>query len=189
MDDGFVKAVASYIVEMVTSPFYVVKDISMIFQDYGIDYAVTGAVAMGIHNYKRSTKNVDILVSQKGYKTLRDKLIGKYFDLKPGTKNLYYNTSFGKVAVDITVEGENISGMEIPNPTSIRAKINGIYYISLPKLVEFKLAGGYQKMREKDWPDTIRLIRENELSRDYWKHFPHLKEKYMELWEQADKKG
>jgi hypothetical protein len=177
--------IAKNIVEIVSSPFHIVKEVVKILNDYGIDYAITGAIAMETYNYKRATDDIDIIISKEGFKKLQ-KLEGRYFHFRHGTKkNFYYNASFGKVEVDIIVEGENKSGVVMPNPKTIRTKIGGIYYIHLKKLLELKLAGGNQKMREYDWPDVIRLIRENNLDNDYYTNFLKYKKKYLELWEKA----
>lgn len=181
----YVKLLSEQIIEILSTPFAILKDVAKIFEDSGIDYAITGAIAMDIYNYKRSTDDLDILISKKGFKILKDELVGKYFYFRKGTKkNLYYNGPVGKVEVDIIVEGDNKSGVIIPNPRHIRNKIGGTYFVTLEKLIEIKIAGGNQPMREYDWPDVKRLIRMNNLEKNFSNKLDKtFRKKYLEFWD------
>jgi hypothetical protein len=64
--------------------------------------------------------------------------------------------------------------------------IDGIHYLSLPKLVELKLAsgmtGGIQRM--KDLTDVVELIKTLSLSAEFADQLnPYVRDKYLELWQ------
>jgi predicted nucleotidyltransferase len=119
----------------------ITKDIKTIHQDFtelGIEYCVIGGMALEIYNYKRSTEDIDVLISKKSVPLLK-KLIGRGYTYRPGSKkNLYYHSAYWKVPVDILVEGDDNYGFIMPNPVKVRNKLYGSWYITLENLIDLK---------------------------------------------------
>lgn len=188
-NDAVIKLISKYVLEIVASPQTAVKDIALMFDDAGINYCVIGAVAMGIHNYLRNTDDIDILVDRKGFDIISEELIGRGFTWRKGSKrNLLYHAPFGKIKVDIIVEGDNKSGVVLPSPVDIRIKVSNIWYINLLALIEVKVSGGFEYGRESDWPDVIRLIKANDLPSGFLDFVSTIRNanKYDELWTVAN---
>jgi len=139
---------------------YIARDLD----ENGIDYCIIGGMSLGIHNFKRYTSDIDILLSKTGFKKLKETFIGRGYSYRPGSeKNLYYHVHTGtKIPIDILVEGDN-NGIIMPHPKSVRQKLSGIWWITLPNLINFKLTAG----RSQDINDVIRLIMANELTEEY----------------------
>lgn len=176
-------------VNMLATPHNAVKELGSILQEAKVDYAITGGVALGIHNYFRATDDVDVIVSKEGFETIKEELIGRYFQFRPGsTRNVYFSFMNRRIPVDFIIEGDNKSGLVLGNPKKYRERKNGVWWVNLPKLLEIKISGGFQKNREADWPDAIRLIRENELEIDFLENSQadeRVKRKYVELFQQV----
>lgn len=181
--------IAAHMIELLATPQATAIDIGKLFNDYKITYAITGGVALSTYNYNRTTDDVDIVVSKESFDTIQNDLVGRYFTMRPGsTRNMYYTRLGRRVPVDIIIEGDNKCGIELGNPIEYREKRNGVWWVKLHKLLEIKITGGFQKNREADWPDVIRLIRENSLPRNLMVDQDvekRVKVKYLSLWDSA----
>src|SRR6516164_8338703 len=50
----------------------------------GIDYCVMGAMAVNLHGARRTTDDVDILLTPEGLERFREELLGKFYVQVPG---------------------------------------------------------------------------------------------------------
>ena len=156
--------------------------------ELGIPFAVVGGMALFSHGFRRFTEDVDILVTRSGLKTIHDKLEGRgYVPLFTGSKNLR-DTETG-VRIEFLVEGEypgdgKPKPVAFPDPASVSEQRDGINYLSLPALVELKLASGMTGAeRMKDLADVQELIKLLDLPADFdEKLSPYVRSKYAELW-------
>ena len=106
------------------------------------------------------TDDVDILVTRDGLKAIHDHLEGLgYVPPFTGSKNLR-DTEHG-VRIEFLIAGEfpgdgKPKPVAFPDPEQAGVVIDGVRYLSLPKLVELKLAsgmtGGIHRM--KDFADV-----------------------------------
>ena len=137
-----------------------------------IPYAVAGGMALFEHGFRRFTDDVDILVTREGLKTIHARLDGLgYVPPFTGSKNLR-DTEYG-VRIEFLIAGEfpgdgKPKAGGLPGSANSRASIiDGIRYLTLPKLVELKLAsgmtGGIHRM--KDLADVVALIEDRRPSR------------------------
>src|SRR6516162_6094368 len=49
-----------------------------------IPYAIMGAMAVNAHGARRTTEDVDVLLTRDGLEQFRQKMLGKYYDPVPG---------------------------------------------------------------------------------------------------------
>jgi hypothetical protein len=156
----------------------------------GIPYAIAGGMALFQHGFRRFTEDVDILVSRHGLKAIHAHLEGLgYVPPFTGSKNLR-DTEYG-VRIEFLIAGEfpgdgKPKAVAFPEPELARVMIDGIHYLSLPKLVELKLASGMTGglHRLKDFADVIALIETLGLSAEFADQLnPYVRDKYLELWQ------
>jgi hypothetical protein len=152
------------LVSEIQSPAMQVKHLARDLDENGIKYCIIGGLALGIHNYQRSTEDIDALIAKEDFPKIKEKLIGRGYTLRPGAqKNMYMHSGAGKVPVDVLVEGDREASFTLPNPVKIRIKIGGVWYSELSRLIEFKLRAD----RPRDIQDVLQLIKANELTEDY----------------------
>ena len=130
--------------------------------DLAIPYAVAGGMALFAHGFRRFTDDVDILVTREGLKS--DPRAPRRPRLCPpftGSKNLR-DTEHG-VRIEFLIAGEfpgdgKPKPVAFPDPEQAGVEIDGIRFLSLPKLVELKLASGMTGgiHRLKDFADVDR---------------------------------
>jgi hypothetical protein len=155
-----------------------------------LPYAVAGGMALFAHGFERFTQGVDILVSREGLKAIHAHLDGLgYVPPFKGSKNLR-DTEHG-VRIEFLIAGEfpgdgKPKAVAFPDPEHASVVIKGVRILSLPKLVELKLAsgmtGGIHRM--KDFTDAIALIETLKLPVEFADELnPYVRDKYLELWQ------
>jgi hypothetical protein len=154
----------------------------------GIDYAIAGAIALGEHGFKRLTVDVDVLVRREGLDRFKAEWLGRgYVDVRPGGKAV--RDTVNNVKIDFLVTGD-FPGDGKPKPVAFPdprdAAMAGDKYrvVSLPRLIEMKLASGMTAPhRLQDLADVLRLIRAAELPREFAEQIdPYVRGKFDELW-------
>jgi hypothetical protein len=153
-----------------------------------VPYAVAGAMAMFIHGLRRFTEFVDILVDREGLAEIRRRLEGLgYVPVFAGSRTL--RDAETGVRIEFFVSGEfpgdgKPKPVAFPDPASAAVEKDGVCWLSLPKLVELKLASGISSPgRLRDLADVQELIRTLHLPLDYAGGLsPYVQEKYRELW-------
>jgi hypothetical protein len=171
------------------SVFKALRKIAARLDSIGVPYAIAGGIALQAHGFRRLTVDVDILVSRDGLKTIHEELEGLgYVPPFSGSKNLR-DAEHGVrikflVAGDFPGDGKP-KPVSFPEPENAGTLIDGIRYLSLPKLVELKLAsgmtGGVHRM--KDLADKIALMESLHLSSKFATELnPYVRDKYLELW-------
>ena len=131
----------------------------------GIDYAVIGATALNYHGYLRFTSDIDVLMTPDGLATFRAELIGRgYRPAFEGATKKFRITSHN-VPLEIITTGEypgdgKPKSVQFPDPSTAAESINGVQTVTLPKLIELKLASGITGLgRLKDLADVQEMIR------------------------------
>jgi hypothetical protein len=167
------------------------RKIAAKLDELGIAYAVAGGMALGAHRFVRATVDVDILVTRKALEAIHQKLDGLGY-VRPfrGSRGLR-DVQTG-VRVEFLVEGEfpgdgRPKPVAFPDPAAANVVIGGIRYLSLPKLIELKLASGMTNPgRLKDLADVQELIKVLSLSADFAAQLdPYVRGKYAEIWQGA----
>lgn len=139
-------------------------DITRRLADLSVNYAVVGGMALVAHGYRRTTEDVDILVTQPDLERIHAELSGRgYLPPFEGSKQLR-DTQTG-VRIEFLVAGQypgdgKPKPVVFPDPKNAGVDIDGRRYISLAKLVELKLASGMTNPgRLRDLADVQELIR------------------------------
>ena len=131
--------------------------------ELGVEYAIVGGMAMYVHGFRRYTEDVDILVTADGLKTIHEKLDGLGY-VRPfaASKNLRDADTGVRVEFLITGQfpGSGKSGpIAFPNPHNGSEIRDGIRILTVPRLVELKLASSVAPGRRKDLGDVQELIK------------------------------
>jgi hypothetical protein len=172
------------------SVFKTLRKIARRLDDLGVPYAVAGGMALEAHGFRRLTVDVDLLVNRDGLKTIHEKLDGLgYVPPFTGSKNLR-DAEYG-VRIKFLIAGEypgdgQPKAVAFPEPEAVSVELDGVCYLSLPSLVELKLAsgmtGGVHRM--KDLADVVELIKTINLSAEFAAELnPYVRDKYLELWQ------
>jgi hypothetical protein len=155
--------------------------------ELGVPYAVVGGLALFFHGYRRFTEDVDVLVTKDDLKRIHEKLEGLgYLPPFQGSKHLR-DTESG-VKVEFLTTGEypgdgKPKPVAFPNPADVRVESGGVWFLSLPALVELKLASGLTNpLRGKDIVDVQELITTLDLGEDFAQQLnPFVQDKFREL--------
>lgn len=171
------------------SVFKTLRKIALRLDDIGVSYAVAGGMALEAHGFRRLTVDVDLLVTRDGLKAIHAHLGGLgYVPAFCGSENIR-DAEYG-VRIKFLIAGEfpgdgKPKPVSFPEPEPVGVVIDGIRYLSLPKLVELKLAsgitGGVHRM--KDFADVVQLIENRQLPAEFAAELnPYVRDKYLELW-------
>ncbi len=153
----------------------------------GIPYAIVGGMALVAHGYERTTVDVDILMTAEALARARQSLEGLgYLPAFPNSRAIR-DTNTG-VRIEFLLTGDypgdgKPKPVSFPDPQQVSIEIDGVRYLSLPKLIELKLASGMTNAgRLRDLADVQELIRVLELPCDYVQQLdPYVRGKYLEL--------
>lgn len=164
------------------------REIGRRLDDLRIPYAIVGGMALVAHGYTRTTVDVDILVTREGLDAAHKALDGLgYVPPFAGSKNLR-DTQTG-VCIEFLVSGDypgdgKPKPVAFPDPARASVEIDGLRFVSLPTLIELKLASGMTNPgRLRDLADVQELIRVLKLSADFDQRLePYVRGKYGELW-------
>jgi hypothetical protein len=155
----------------------------------GVPYAVAGGMALVAHGYRRTTVDVDILVTREGNRIIHEKLDGLgYVAPFAGSRNLR-DTANG-VRIEFLITGEypgdgKPKPVAFPDPAGAAVEIDGIRYLRLETLIELKLASGMTNPnRLKDLADVQELIRALKPPRALAEALhPFVRTRFLELWD------
>jgi hypothetical protein len=160
--------------------------------ELGIPYAVAGGMAMFQHGYRRFTEDVDLLVTPDGLKQIHQALEGLgYLRLFTGSKALR-DTDAG-VKIDFLITGQfpgdgKPKPVNFPDPAETFVQLGEMRVISLPVLMQLKLASGMTGAgRRKDLGDAQELIKFFKLPKEFADQLhPYVRDTYLELWQEAE---
>lgn len=155
-----------------------------------IEYALIGGMALVAHGYVRATEDVDVLLSPEGLEAFRQAYLGRgYVSAFPGAAKTFRDTQTGG-RIEIITSGEypgdgKPKSVQFPHPHNCHTLLEGIWVISLPKLIELKLASGLSAPeRLKDLADVQELIRVLNLELDLVQELDlSVQNRYRQLWE------
>jgi hypothetical protein len=156
--------------------------------EMGVPYAVTGVMAMFYHGVRRFTEDVDILVTREGLRTIHDRL--GVLDCVPESENgRSLRDKQSGVRVDFFVAGDHPGNgkpipVTLPDPAEASVVIEGVRFLTLPRLVESKLASGMRNPGSLiHLADAQRIIETRDLPQEFAERLnPFVRDKYQELW-------
>jgi hypothetical protein len=151
----------------------------------GIPYAVVGGMAVNAHRYRRTTGDVDFLLTRAGLEAFRQRFVGKNYAAVPEHPRRFLDRTSG-ITIDILVTGRFPGSGEpgpipYPNPERVSEVIDKIRVVDLVTLVQLKLAA----RRLKDFADVVDLIRFNDLDESFAERLhPSVRSDYIEYLEE-----
>lgn len=136
-------------------------------QGAGITYAIMGGMAVNAHGHKRTTKDVDVLLTQTGFEEFQRRCVGITFDSIPKRGRRFIDRANG-VNLDILIAGRfpgsgKPGPIVFPSPDEVSETIDERRVINLPTLIQLKLAA----RRHQDFADVVSLIRVHNLDETY----------------------
>jgi hypothetical protein len=169
------------------------RELANRLKEAGIDYAVIGGMALNLHGFERMTVDVGLLMTPEGLSRFRNEPGGLgYAPAFQGAKKRFKATATG-VPVDIIASGEypgdaRPKPVAFPDPRDASDEIDGIRVITLPQLIQLKLASGLSAPhRLKDLGDVQSLIGALHLPRDISLQLdPSVRDEYLRLWDALD---
>jgi hypothetical protein len=150
-----------------------------------IPFAIMGGMAVNAHGAERTTKDVDILMAPEGLQRFRDEFVGGPYETVPGRARRFMEVQSG-VTVDVLVTGSfpgsgKPGPVAFPDPGEVSEVIDRLPIISLPHLIQLKLAA----RRYYDFGDVVSLIRVHNLDESFAdKLHPTLRADYIECLEE-----
>ncbi|SFI90120.1 hypothetical protein [Planctomicrobium piriforme] len=153
-----------------------------------IPYAIVGGMALFQHGYRRFTEVIEMLVTAEGLDAIHQHLNGRGY-LRPfeGSRNLR-ETETGVRIEFLTTGGFPGDGkpkpVAFPDPLAVSEIHEGMSVITLPALVDLKLASGMSsRSRLKDLADVQELIKVLQLPESFADQLhPHVAAEFRELW-------
>ncbi|MGE0549752.1 MAG: hypothetical protein AB7O24_24445 [Kofleriaceae bacterium] len=157
--------------------------------DLDVPYAVVGAMALNAYGYRRTTVDVDVLITREGLDTFKARWLGRgYVEKFPGSKGVR-DSALG-VTIDFVIAGDypgdgKPKPVRFPDPAAVALRGERIALLPLSTLVELKLASGMSTIhRARDLGDVVELIKHAELSRELSEELdPSVRAKYLEIWD------
>jgi hypothetical protein len=135
-----------------------------------ISYAIMGGMAVNAHLHERTTKDVDILLTQDGLEEFRRLFVPKNYATVPRRSRRFVDR-MNRVSLDILVTGKypgnGLPGpIAFPDPKDVGEKIKTITVVDLITLIQLKLAA----RRHQDFADVVNLIGANRLDESFLKN-------------------
>lgn len=132
-----------------------------------IPYAVVGGMAVFVQGYRRTTDDLDLLLTREGFTAFRRLFVPKNYEGVPGRPKRFLDPVSG-VTLDILVTGlfpgsGKPGPISYPDPMAVSETIDKIRVVDLPTLVQLKLAAG----RHQDFADVVNLIRVHNLDESF----------------------
>jgi len=154
-----------------------------------IPYAIVGAMALNEFGYRRTTVDVDVLLTSDGLAVFKARHLGRgYIEKFPGSRGLR-DTEHG-VDIDVVLAGSypgdgKPKPVVFPDPATAADRGARVALLPLPLLLELKLASGMTAPdRLKDLADVQEVIRIGQLPRILANDLDvSVREKYLELWQ------
>jgi hypothetical protein len=122
------------------------EDVARRLEEAGIDYAIAGALSLGVYGVVRATEDVGILVTRDGLEKFKERWLGRgYVNLRAGGKPV--RDTAHNVRIDFLIAGDfpgdgKPKPVAIPTPGTVSVSGEKYRVLSLPALIELKLASG-----------------------------------------------
>lgn len=165
------------------------KRITKRLEELGIPYAVAGGMALFLHDYRRFTEYVDILVTQESLLRIHQELEGRGY-IRPFEKSKNLRDTESKVKIEFLVTGGypgdgKPKDIAFPDPAEVAVLKQGIHVLNLEQLISLKLASGMTGDGwTKDLADVEELIKELGLTDTLAGSLhPYVQDRYRRIWQ------
>ena len=150
-----------------------------------IPYAIMGGMAVNAHGHRRTTGDVDILLTAEGLNEFRQRFVPKNYEAVPNRTRRFVDRT-NAITVDFLVTGLFPGGgkpgpIPFPNPEQVAETIENFQVIDLTTLIQLKLAA----RRHQDFADVVNLIGAHDLDESFQNRLhPSLHRDYIECLEE-----
>ena len=150
-----------------------------------IPYALMGGMAVNAHLHERTTKDVDILLTEEGLEAFRKLFVPKHYATVPKRPRRFVDR-VNHVSLDILVTGKypgnGLPGpIVFPDPKDVGQRIRTITVVDLVTLIQLKLAA----RRYQDFADVVNLIGVKKLDESFLKNLhPSVRPDFIECLEE-----
>src|SRR5581483_5378608 len=132
-----------------------------------IAYAIMGAMAANAHGHRRTTADLDLLVTAEGLEQFQRRFVPKNYETIPQRTRRFTDRTSG-VTIDFLVTGRfpgsgDPGPIAFPDPTAVAETRADASVVDLPTLIQLKLGA----RRYKDFADVISLIRVHNLDESF----------------------
>ena len=165
-------------------------------KEEGLEYAVIGGMALVAHGHRRFTEDVDILLTPETLQVFKEKFVGPGYVPAFSTASKSFRDARTGVKVEVMTTGEypgdgKPKPVVFPDPGNARVEIDGLWVLTLEKLIELKLASGLSAAhRLKDLSDVQELISKLGLPEGVGEKLDaSVRAEYRRLWETAQHAG
>ena len=155
-------AAATYAMLENESLWQVTETCHTLLEQAGIPHLVVGGVAVCLHGYRRNTVDLDLLVRPVDQAQIREVLLAGGFSWHETSREF---RSQSGVPVQFLLSGDSAGKgaiVRLPDADDSQSEevIESLPVISLPRLIEMKLACGVGNLRRthKDFADVVELI-------------------------------
>ena len=150
-----------------------------------IPYALVGGMAVNLHGHRRTTNDVDLLLTANGFTEFERRFVPKHYERVPRRPHRVTDRK-NQVIVDFLVTGlypgsGKPGPIAYPDPSLVRTSMEGLQVIELAVLIELKLAA----RRYQDFADVVSLIRAHQLDESFADRLhPSVRSDYIECLEE-----
>ena len=136
-------------------------------QDAGIPSAIVGGMAVNAHKYRRTTGDVDVLVTPAGLAEFKKRFVKKNYLQKEGHTRRFIDRT-NNIEIDFLLTGMYPGSgkpgpIAFPDPSAVAEQIDKAPVVNLPTLIQLKRAA----RRYRDFGDVVELIRYNNLDESF----------------------
>jgi hypothetical protein len=161
-------------------------------QEAGLEYAIVGGMALVAHGYRRFTEDVDVLMTPDALERFKKEFVGRGLIPAFSSARKSFRDAQTGVRIEVLIAGEypgdgKPKPVSFPDPISARVERDGLWVVSLEKLIELKLASGLSAAhRLKDLADVQELIAVLKLPLELAEGLDDsVRAEYRRLWEAA----
>jgi hypothetical protein len=132
-----------------------------------IPYAILGGMAVNAHGHRRTTGDVDILLTAEGLNEFRQRFVPKNYETVPNRPRRFVDR-VNEITVDFLVTGRfpgsgKPGPIAFPDPEQAAETINNLQVVGLVMLIHLKLAA----RRHQDFADVVNLIKTKDLDESF----------------------
>jgi hypothetical protein len=154
-------------------------------QQAGISYAVAGAMAVNLQGARRTTDDLDVLLTPEGLERFRKEFVGTAYDPVPRRSRSFVDKENG-ITIDVLLTGRypgrgGPGPFAFPDPAEASEEKRNVRVLTLPQLIQLKLAA----RRYYDFGDVVFLIRVHNLDESFLDQLhPSVRGDYIECLEE-----
>jgi hypothetical protein len=132
-----------------------------------IPYAIMGGMAVNAHKYRRTTGDLDVLLTAEGLEEFRKRFVPKLYQTVEGRPRRFVDRA-NDITVDFLVAGRfpgsgKPGPIAFPDPSKVSETVEKYQVVDLVTLIQLKLAA----RRHRDFGDVVELIRFNDLDESF----------------------